>query len=177
MLHRAIPFEELTTPLAELHRYWQDLPAKNAMPAWRDFDLSAIPPAILPSTMVIDIAPRIEDSIFRFWGSRMTQVHGRDHTGKSPYELQPPELGERILKDQRVVVETGKPTAGIYGFTSTRGFQEIQALLRLPMSDDGSRVSHMIVSIDISDTVISEMNRLGVIMQKAITRLRKDQAD
>ena len=171
MLHRSIDFSDLTPPLAEVYRYWQSLPLRGGLPSWSDFDMVEIPTELIPSTLVIDVADRMEDNRFRFWGSGMTQVHGTDNTGNCPYDLQPPELGERILKDQTAIVETRQPSAGVYGFVSARGYQEAQSLLRLPLSDTGERVDQIVIVVEINRTVMEEMQRTGMIMHQAIDRL------
>jgi len=168
--------DKLASPLAELHRYWHGLASGDGLPSWQDFDLSLVPPTVLPSTMVIDIAPKIEHSVFRFWGSRMTDVHGADHTGKCPYDLQPPALGARILVDHRKICETNKPNAAVYGYTSAKGFQQLQYTLHLPLSDDGERITQIIAAIDFDARIIREMKTRGIDMQEAVHRL-KDAGD
>ncbi len=101
--------------------------------------------------MVVDVADPIDDSRYRYWGSGMTDVHGRDMTGKCPYDLRPPNVGAQIKLDHTATVTTRKPTANVYGFMTERGFMEAQSVLRLPLSDDGERVTKIVICIAHND--------------------------
>ena len=41
--------------------------------------------------------------------------------------------------------------ANIYGFERSGGFEHIQSVLRLPLSDDGETVNHIIVIVELTD--------------------------
>jgi len=167
-----IPLDDLTEEQAALLAYWRGLPATGGMPTWRDFELPSVPAQLLPSTLVIDMAPKPEDCRFRYWGTGMTRVHGADKTGQCPYDLQPPELGRRIREDHQQVCDSKQPSAGVYGFTSANSFQQMQKVLRLPLSDDGETVTQIVVCIDYSEPVLDTMRARGITAQEAISYLK-----
>ena len=41
--------------------------------------------------------------------------------------------------------------ANIYGFERSGGFEHIQSVLRLPLSDDGETVNHIVVIVELTD--------------------------
>ena len=167
-----IPLDDLTDEQVELLGYWRELPSKGGMPAWRDFELPMVPAKLLPSTLVIDTAPEPEDCRFRYWGTGMTKVHGADKTGQCPYDLQPPELGRRIREDHQQVRDSKQPSAGVYGFTSANSFQQVQKVLRLPLSDDGDTVTQIVICIDYSEPILDTMRARGLTAQEAIEHLK-----
>ena len=87
-----IALDELSGDLADALAYWRSLGGDDCVCTWQMFDLMKIPSRVIPTTMVIDIFDDIENNVFRYWGSGMTRIHGKDMTGKSPYQVPPLEF-------------------------------------------------------------------------------------
>lgn len=128
--------------------YWNDLRGDRLAPSWREFDLLALPPKVLPTTQVVDWLPEQEEFRFRFYGSGYREIHGVDLTGMSPRDLPFKGLGDFIHAEYLSVVGNGKPNMVSYGYRNGSVFVEIETCLRLPLSDDGHSVTG-IVTVDV----------------------------
>lgn len=142
-----------------IHEYWGQLRGSRFAPAWPEVDMLRFPPKLLPTTMIVDIHEPIENSLFRYWGSKLTEIHGRDMTGKCPYTLKPLEFGQKLLADHRELVEKKIPLAWHYSFLAAKGFIHSHSVLRLPLSDDGQSVRNIIIIVDFSHEAMELMRR------------------
>lgn len=145
--------EYLSCDLAELgdghfeavRAYWDERRAGRAMPAWSDIELVTLPPAVLPFISVIDVLSEPADFIYRFWGTGHTDVKGYDLTGHSVLEHRPEEQARQLFDEFKAVAESAVPQAFIHRVRARPGnpFRTQQAL-RLPLSDDGVTVNHIL---------------------------------
>ena len=71
--------------------------------------------------------------------------------GLPPYELAPKDLAEAVRQDHLTTIQKRKPFAKIYGFERHGGFEHIQSVLRLPLSDDGESVNQIVVIVELTD--------------------------
>lgn len=161
---RTTPIElaELTPVLRQAFDYWKSLKRNDIGPSWQEFDLSELPPKILPTAMVVDIKTPMSDNVFRFWGSELTFIHGREMTGRCPYDLDPPEFGRQLLADHTAIVESKAPHAVLYEVLGIKGYTHSHMVLRLPLSQDGAVVSHIVVCADYSDEALNYHRAKGV---------------
>ncbi len=151
MIAHDIPLIELPETLDYVYQYWRNLDGEALGCSWTDFKLERLPPQILPSTLVIDVKPDITQNVFRFWGTAMTRIHGQDLTGKTTSDLLPLEFQKTVHKSHARIVRNPAASAGIFGFERHGGFDHLQTLLRLPLSNDGSSVSQIVVAIESTD--------------------------
>ncbi len=145
-----LALDDLPKGLRAVYDYWRGLGGEELRCGWKQFDLSAIPSGFVPSTMVVDIGPTMEDNRFRFWGSQMTLIHGGDMTGQSPYGLEPREVADALYKNHFKVIEVRAPSASIFEFVKASGTVHSHRTLRLPLSDDGETVSQIVVVVDLT---------------------------
>ncbi len=96
MRSTVLQLEDLPSGLKAAHEYWMAIKGDRMAPSWKDVDLFGLPLHLIPTTLVIDIQTPIAESVFRFWGSKMTTVHDVDMTGKNPYDLRPKDLGRQL---------------------------------------------------------------------------------
>ena len=75
------PLQDLPPKLKSVADYWSALKGERELPLWRDLDMTHLPSDLLPTTMVIDIRDPISESVYRYWGSELSEIHGRDMTG------------------------------------------------------------------------------------------------
>lgn len=158
---RVVPIDltELPPNLRAAHEYWLTLKGDRIAPTWQEFELLEIPPAALPTTMVIDIADPLENSRFRFWGSKMTDIHGVEMTGKCPYDLTPPELSKQLYEDHSLVVNEVREIAHNYSFEASAGYIHSHSVIRLPVSNDGAHVTQIVVVVDYSPEALEMITR------------------
>jgi len=165
MKEQLLSLDDLPEPLKTVWDYWQGLGGESLGCSWRGFDLQEIPPNLLPSTMVIDVWEDESKNRYRFWGTQMTRIHGRDMTGESPYDISPSDLGETLRRQHKATVTDGKASASIYGFERAGGVDHFHQVLRLPLSDDGTSVNQIAVIIDL--TAASPENQTGLMISAA----------
>lgn len=156
-----VDLSDLPPDLAGIMAYWSELCAGRVAPTWRDVDMMQFPPRLLPMTMVVDVFEPLEKSVFRFWGTELTRIHGVDMTGKSPYDLQPRALAQGIRADHQDIIEKKIPTAKHYSFLTARGYTNAHTALRVPIMNDGSTVSQIIIVIDFSPDALARMRKTG----------------
>lgn len=123
--------------------YWQSLPMQPplSIPFISDFELWQLPPAVLPTTHVVDVLNDGLDFKFRFWGSGFHDYLGYDGTGISTEELRPTEIAEPVRDAFKIVVNNVRPFAMISEFQrgTTAPITGFQKFIRLPLANaDGS---------------------------------------
>jgi len=155
-----VGIDDLSSSLKTVHAYWDVLRNGRIAPSWSEFDLIKLPLDLLPTTMVVDIREPLENSIFRFWGSKLTEIHGEDMTSRHPYDLTPPAFGKQLLADHRQVIEARIPMGWHYSFLAAGGYMHSHGLIRLPLSNDNEHINHIVVVVDYSREAL-ELIRLG----------------
>ncbi|MBO6518817.1 MAG: hypothetical protein JJ900_12325 [Rhodospirillales bacterium] len=163
MLIAEIEPDDLEGGLADVYRYWLDLKGTADIgPAWRDFDMLELPPGLLPSMLVIDVADPMTDSVYRYWGRELSYIHGVDMTGKCPYDLTPVELGQQLLTDHTKVVQSRRPSFGHYIFETFDKYKLTHSMIRLPLSNDGMFVDNIVVITDFSENALRMIDKFRV---------------
>lgn len=150
-----LQLEGLPSALKAVHEYWLSIKADRMAPAWKDVDLFNLPVHLVPTTLVIDIRVPLSKSTYRFWGSRLTVIHGVDMTTRHPYDINPKDLGLQLYKDHCEIVVKKCAMAGHYSFFASGGYVHSHSLIRLPLSDDGENVSQILVVIDYSPEALA----------------------
>lgn len=171
MLIAEIEPEQLEGNLAEVYAYW--LKAKGDAligPSWRNFDMLELPPKLLPSLLVLDIAEPVKNSVYRYWGRELTYIHGADLTGKSPYDLTPQALADQLLADHSKVVANRKPLCGHYIFETFDHYKLTHSMIRLPLSSDGETVSNILIATDYSERAIKMIEKFRMEYQDGSRR-------
>jgi len=151
MLEKNIPLSELPEDLNQTWQYWRVRGGELLNCSWQKTNLEELPAPIVPFTMVIDCFRNIDDNVFRFWGSGMTYIHGKDMTGASPYEIFPSDLALALRETHLKMYDEPVASASVFGFQHTAGFNHIHTSLRLPLSNDGKRLDHILVSTRLTD--------------------------
>ncbi|MEQ8319012.1 MAG: PAS domain-containing protein [Rhodospirillales bacterium] len=155
-----VELKDLPSGLKSVHDCWDSLRNHRFAPSWSEIDLVRFPANLLPTTMVVDVHDPVEDSIFRYWGSKLSEIHGCDMTSLSPYALTPAEFGQQLLEDHKEIIEKKIPMAWHYSFLAAGGYMHSHSLIRLPLSNDGKNVHHIIVVVDYSDEA-KQLMKLG----------------
>lgn len=125
--------------------YWRKKCGDRLAPSWADISLMDFPTDVIPKLIVIDINPDTAETSYRFWGTQLTDLHGTDYTRNSAAELRPKLLAESVAASYHKLVREKCPHLVIQEFYSTDELRGRQIVLRLPLSDDGKRVTNALV--------------------------------
>ena len=142
-----VPIEELDDPaLLDFLAYWERLRGEHWAPSWAAFDLLGLDLAAIPRVAVVDVLRDPLDFKYRFWGTAHVQNKGVELTGKR-LGAAPRLRGGTPVEEYTAVAEQKRPLASravISLAESERRLPFDQAMLRLPLSNDGDRVDHVI---------------------------------
>jgi len=158
-----VSIQSVEVPLADilasdcdfLYAYWNDLRGDRFAPRWDEFHLIELPAPLIPFLYVVDVLHDPFDLRFRFWGTGLTTVFKRDHTGQSLSNTDLGIISEerriRIMDDNRAVVDRRAPFPFLWD-TRTAGRSRMAApAIRLPLSDDGEAVTNIVCGFDFTD--------------------------
>ena len=87
---------------------------------------------------------------YRFFGTALVRAHGVDLTGRSPLDMEPPDMGRSFFDQYSEVVERREPL--LYtSFLHERGGRPAiaETALRLPFSADGETVTQVVNFADL----------------------------
>jgi len=147
LLPTQVPLTEILTPEIEAFvGYWESLKDGAFAPSWQRFDLVALAPKSIPNIVVVDVVREPLDFVVRFWGTAHVARKGADKTGKS-VNYAPEFRGQAAFEEYRWVVDNRRPLASrdivnLQDVTGSLPFR--QMLVRLPLSNDGETVDHVI---------------------------------
>ena len=164
----------LTADLTAVYKNWDSLRGDAFAPSWQQFDLMTLPPRLIPTTMVVDIKEDMKQNTYRFWGSGLTNIHGREMTGGCPYDLQPPSLGARLLEEHMDTIRRRSATARRLSFMTARGSPHHQELLRLPLSDDGETIHQIVVVVDYPPEILEDLFHRDQVYADIVPKTGKD---
>ncbi len=175
--HGSVAVTSIAAELADVRQslcgvvydYWQSLRGEAFAPSWAAFDLPELPGDCVRFTHVVDVHRDPFDIRFRFWGTGLTDVLYFDRTGQSLLTTDMGYLNEerrtQVLADYGTVIENRAPYPFLWdaAASGSRPRQLIVPTLRLPLSDDGETVSHIVTHFDFTDTrpIWEEMFRVA----------------
>lgn len=138
------PLDELPADLVPALNYWRSItPRGRVGPRWGDFDLMRLTLSYLPTAVVVDYDARDRTFRYRFWGSRLTPVFGKDLTGKT-FDDAPGVFPRLAHKTYSLVVEQMAPCLIRFWVTSDGKTSPFQTAFRMPLSEDGDTVSGVV---------------------------------
>ena len=123
--------------------YWKSRRRNGFAPKWDDFDLSDLPPKMLPWSVVVDVKREPTDFVYRFFGTSRVAFHGADYTGMSVRDMKPASVTEKIISEYSVVMATKKPIYAATKGVSSIGLPFQYEYLRLPISDGDDAVGEI----------------------------------
>jgi len=160
----SVSYEDLPQGLCEAVDYWRTLKGPRIGPTWREIDMLKLPLSLLPTTVVVDCFDDEQGANFRyrFYGSGLRAIHNVELTGKTPDDL-PVSMLSKSIKNEFIRVETSKaPLFSVYGADTAEGFSPFLNVVRLPLSDDGERVTNIlaVISYRQHDMALADMFEL-----------------
>jgi hypothetical protein len=126
---------------------WQAARGDKAMPSRADIDVLKIPRQVLSHILFIDIEPGPPERFrWRLIGTHVTDMLGRDSTGRYFDELYPPEAAAVLLTGPRWAMAHKRPvrTLGNAAFADKQHIRSEN--LDMPLSEDGDRVSMIFIA-------------------------------
>lgn len=124
-------------PIRLIHQYWRKKCGRRWAPRWSDIDLMDIAPPLLPYITVMDV---LDDGglLYRYWGRGHTTYYGHDYTGEALSSVRPAWARDLLGHQIARVFET--QTARVFVVRYDKILQAVSSI-RLPLSDDGERVT------------------------------------
>lgn len=143
------PYAATSPDITQCLSYWDSLRGDRRAPAWHDFNWLKLPVEIIPHCVVIDIKREPLDFIYRFWGTAHTTTMSQELTGKSVREMKPASEGKTAFDQYHETLETEKPRLYVNRIrTNTLGTELTEISLRLPFSDTGEQINHILAFSD-----------------------------
>jgi len=132
----------------EVFDLWDKMRGERPAPSWPEIDLINLPLTRLPYCVVVDVSSDPQDFVYRFWGSRITDLHQHDLTGKSVRQINPQDVGETLFLQYARSAQARTPALFVNHVTSGYGLLTEEVILRLPLSSDNIRIDHFICIFD-----------------------------
>lgn len=129
-----------------IRQTWEDLRNGSFAPVWSVSDMLRYPVAAIPFFTVVQVM-NDEPITFKylFWGTGHVDVKGVDYTGRSPLDHQPEEHGQAVDREFQMVATQQCPLAFVHDIRPRVDQPSLfQECLRLPLSNDGKQVTHVI---------------------------------
>jgi hypothetical protein len=144
----SLPLTELRDPtLRTVYDYWCRIRGERELPARGDISPQDMT-AYLSRVMLIDVSRQPLDFVYRVFGSGIARATGKDYTGKSVGQLEPPAFAALIWRQYLEVVNERKPC--LHGVRLSAGARFLRyQRLTLPLSADGAVIDKLLaVSIE-----------------------------
>ncbi len=131
------------------YEYWLSLKGDRWAPAWNEWQWMELPANLIPYFIVIDVSYDPLDFVYRFWGTAYNTMHGMDFTHKSIREIRNPTTAENVLKKYLDVTNSRQAIGSLDTLqTGQYDAEHTQTTLRMPMSNTGDRVDHVVTFAD-----------------------------
>jgi hypothetical protein len=145
----ALPVTELQHPvLRTAYDYWCLIKGEREFPARADITPEGMK-LYLSRVMLVDVSYEPLDFVYRVFGSGIAQAFGKDYSGKSVRQLEPPEFAALIWRQYLEVVNERRPCLHAIQVTAGTRFLKYHRLT-LPLSADGLAVDKLL-AISIED--------------------------
>jgi len=131
-----------------LYTYWLQKCGARRMPRRSDIDPTTMPRQTLPGVSIVEVVPDERRYVYRLVGTGEVEVRGNDPTGESVKDgFFGPSADDALACYDRVV-STRAPFLDATPFTSPGGRYVTVETLFLPLSEDGTHVSRILVFSD-----------------------------
>jgi hypothetical protein len=128
-----------------IYAYWLDKCGERRMPRRADIDPTTIPRQVLPGICIVEVVPDDRRYVYRLVGTGEVEIRGNDPTGESVKDgFFGPSVEDALACYDRVV-STRAPFLDVAPFTSPGGRYVTVETLFLPLSEDGTNVTKILV--------------------------------
>jgi hypothetical protein len=139
------PGSEHYPDLLRVRAYWDGKRQGRFAPRRADIDPADLVDS-LPRIMLADVLPEPLDFRYRLSGTSISNVHGKEMTGKSPRDLPPAAYGALIYNHYCEAVRRREPLLHLIIFDGDQQSRSYARML-LPLSEDGRAVT-MLMAVD-----------------------------
>ncbi len=136
--------EMLQGDLRDLFVYWDRLRDDAFAPAWNQFSWDLVPDELVRQAAVVEVRRNPLDFVYSYWGDGRKDMQGGDYTGKSVRDFRPKQIAEKaIIEYTEVMVQ--RLALCVKTLLAHNDDDSIDySFLRLPFSDDGNKVNHIL---------------------------------
>ncbi len=121
----------------------------------------ALPPQIIPQSVVVDVVDGGEDFRYRFWGTGYSDHYGIDETGNLLSHSIGPSFIKATFKQLQDVIAQQRPMAFEVSISTTLTHLTQQKInLRLPIEDTPGRVTKILTASQFAAIPISDADRI-----------------
>ena len=148
-----IKFETLVVPAAreilhaelkDLFEHWTELRGRRFAPAWSAFDWDGVPPRLVPHCATVEVRRNPLDFVYVYWGVGRKVMQRGDYTGKSMRDFRPKAIAEKAIREScEVLTQQAAICVMTESLESGHSQPFDYQFLRLPFSEDGETVSHI----------------------------------
>lgn len=149
---------------------WESWCDGREAPAWPDIDLPSIPAALLPLTTVVDVIDGGQDYVYRYWGSGLTKLYGRDETGCNLSNLSVSRSRQLRFEQFDRVVATRIPHVFMTAFAEAEKTYARKQNLRLPICDETKTVTKILSLSTMRSPKLGRFDNLHAFLQAKLTR-------
>jgi hypothetical protein len=143
-------FERAGENVRQLYTYWWGKCRDGRLPSRADIDPTEIP-RLLPYLTIVEVVPDERRYVYRLVGTKEVEIRGQDPTGKSVAEAYyGPSVQEAFASYDRTI--DGRPHYDDSPFVGPDGRYNDDEMLFLPLSDDGEKVTRVLVISQSSPT-------------------------
>jgi len=143
------PYAADSPDITQCLSYWDFLRGDRLAPAWHEFNWLEFPVEIIPYCGVIDIKRDPLDFIYRFWGTAHATTMSQEMTGKSVRDMKPASEGQSVYDQYLETFKSAKPRLFVNSIrTHTLGTELTEVSLRLPFSNSGEQIDHILAFSD-----------------------------
>lgn len=148
--NRSVPLDGVESDLlARALAIWEKARGTRKAPAWKDIDLMSFPALLLPATTVVDVVDGGRDYRYRYWGTGLTQLFGRDETGTFLSQHPVKDSADLRFYQFNQIVAAFAPILSETVFERAEGMLVRKFNLRLPVADTPDTVTKIISLSDI----------------------------
>lgn len=143
-------FERAGENVRQLYTYWRGKCRDGRLPSRADIDPTEIP-RLLPYLTIVEAVPDERRYVYRLVGTKEVEIRGQDPTGKSVAEAYyGPSIEDAYASYDRAIA--GQPFYDDSPFSGPDGRYNDDEMLFLPLSDDGKKVTRVLVISQSSPT-------------------------
>ncbi len=135
-------------PFAALWRYWLETRGDDWAPAWPKFELMRLDSRLLPWTVLVDVEDDPPDFFYRFWGTERANLIGMEMTRKRLSQIPGAYMREANRREYSSICKGKVPVLCDTPVTTASGRHAVFQSVRLPLSDGGDRVGHILSAVN-----------------------------
>lgn len=137
--------EMLQGELRDLFIYWNRLRDDAFAPAWDRFSWDHVPDELVRQAAVVEVRRSPLDFVYCYWGDGRKAMQGGDYHGMSVREFKPRQIAEKAIIEYTEVMAQRMALCVRTQLSQDADDDKLEyPFLRLPFSDDGDRVNHIL---------------------------------